>query len=213
MQLELASTVKTAMIRFRARRWVREELPSLLMLLALIMAARSSFADHYFVPSGSMEYTLMPGDRVFVDKSAYGFRFPFTNFDLISRDPVGRGEIVIFDSPRDGTRLIKRVVAVGGDTISLDRGLLQVNGQPLLIDEQSPVERFGQRIARLNLRNGGGPDIAETTIPAGMVLAVGDHRGSSLDGRFFGLVPEEEIYGRAIAVYYRRGEGMTWQAL
>lgn len=195
------------------RSWLREELPSLLVLLALIMAARSSFADHYFVPSGSMEYTLMPGDRVFVDKSAYGLRIPFTNIDLISRDSVGRGEVVIFDSPRDGTRLIKRIVAVGGDTIELSNGLLQINGEPLLIADQDPVEKFGERLAKLNLQHGGGPDIAKTAIPAGMVLAVGDHRGSSLDGRFFGLVAEDDVYGRAVAIYYRRGDGFTWKSL
>jgi len=195
------------------KNWFREELPSLLLLLAFIMVARSSFADHYFVPSGSMEFTLMPGDRVFVDKSAYGLRIPFTNIDLIDRNSVGRGEIVIFDSPRDGTRLIKRVVAVGGDSIVLSNGLLQIDGEPLLIEGQNPVEQFGERLAALNLQHGGGPDIARTKIPEGMVLAVGDHRGSSLDGRFFGLVAEGEVYGKAIAVYYRRGDGFTWKSL
>lgn len=195
------------------KNWLREELPSLLLLLAFIMVARSSFADHYFVPSGSMEFTLMPGDRVFVDKSAYGLRIPFTNIDLIDRNSVGRGEIVIFDSPRDGTRLIKRVIAVGGDSIVLSNGLLQIDGEPLLIEGQNPVEKFGERLAALNLQHGGGPDIARTKIPEGMVLAVGDHRGSSLDGRFFGLVAEGEVYGKAIAVYYRRGDGFTWKNL
>ena len=195
------------------KNWLREELPSLLLLLAFIMVARSSFADHYFVPSGSMEFTLMPGDRVFVDKSAYGLRIPFTNIDLIDRNSVGRGEIVIFDSPRDGTRLIKRVIAVGGDNIVLSNGLLQIDGEPLLIEGQNPVEKFGERLATLNLQHGGGPDIARTKIPEGMVLAVGDHRGSSLDGRFFGLVAEGEVYGKAIAVYYRRGDGFTWKNL
>ena len=163
--------------------------------------------------SGSMEYTLMPGDRVFVDKSAYGFRIPFTNIDVVGRDTVGRGEVVIFDSPRDGTRLIKRIVAVGGDTVALQGGLLTINGETLLLGDGAPTEQFGERLATLNLAHGGGPDIAATHIPEGMVLAVGDHRGSSLDGRFFGLVPEAEIYGRAIAVYYRRGDGFTWQKL
>ncbi|MCH8249009.1 MAG: hypothetical protein IH913_05330, partial [Proteobacteria bacterium] len=61
--------------------------------------------------------TAANGDRVFVDKRAYGFRIPFTNVDMIDGDPVRRGDIVIFDSPRDGRRLIKRIVAVGGDRV------------------------------------------------------------------------------------------------
>jgi signal peptidase I len=165
------------------------------------------------VPSGSMEYTLMPGDRVFVDKSAYGVRIPFTNIDVIKRDSVGRGEIVIFDSPKDGTRLIKRIVAIGGDQVEMQQGLLQINGLPLVDANNSLSEWFGDRMASLNLLDGGGPDIPARVIPEGMVLAVGDHRGSSLDGRFFGLVAESEIYGRAVAVYFRRGDGFVWKGL
>lgn len=189
------------------------ELPQLILLIALIMAARSTFADHYYVPSGSMEYTLMPGDRVFVDKSAYGVRIPFTNVDVFKRNVVGRGEVVIFDSPRDGTRLIKRIVAIGGDQVGMRQGLLQINGLPMADSSIDLTERFGERAAKLNLQDGGGPDIPSSVIPQGMVLAVGDHRGSSLDGRFFGLVAESDIYGRAVAVYFRRGDGFVWKGL
>jgi len=189
------------------------ELPQLMLLVALVLAARSTFADHYYVPSGSMEYTLMPGDRVFVDKSAYGVRIPFTNIDLVSRNLVGRGEIVIFDSPRDGTRLIKRIVAIEGDQIEMQQGMLRINGQSIADPDIELIEWFGDHMARLNLQHGGGPDIPASVIPEGMVLAVGDHRGSSLDGRYFGLVPESDIYGRAVAVYFRRGDGFVWKNL
>jgi signal peptidase I len=196
--------------------WIQKlvaELPQLILLIALIMAARSTLADHYYVPSGSMEYTLMPGDRVFVDKTAYGLRVPFTNLDIIKRDPVGRGEVVIFDSPRDGTRLIKRIVAVGGDQVEMQQGMLKIDGELLASTDTELAEWFGERLALLNMQHGGGPDIPPGTIPDGMVLAVGDHRGSSLDGRYFGLVPESDIYGRAIAVYFRSGDGFVWKAL
>ena len=53
----------------------------------------------------------------------------------------------------------------------------------------------------------------EAGVPDGMVLAIGDHRGNSVDGRFFGAVSEDEIYGRAVAVYYRRGAGFGWLKL
>jgi signal peptidase I len=195
------------------RSWLWAELPQLLLVLLLVLVARSTLADHYFVPSGSMEYTLMPGDRVFVNKAAYGIRIPFTDVELIAREPVGRGEIAIFDSPRDGTRLIKRIVAVAGDRVSLRDGLLRINGNALnngVLDDSRVIELFGERSALLNLQHGGGPGIAVTVIPEGMVLAVGDHRGRSLDGRVFGLVPEAAVYGRAVAVYYRRGDGFVW---
>lgn len=194
----------------KIQRFIRTELGQLLLLVALLLAARSTLADHYYVPSGSMEYTLQVGDRVLVDKRAYGFRVPFTNVDVIDQDPVGRGEIVIFDSPRDDKRLIKRVVAVGGDVVSLLDGRLTINGEVLMSRDDPPVEQFDLRAAYLNLEHGGGPTIHELEIPRGMLLAVGDHRGRSLDGRYFGLIAESEIYGRALGVYHRKSEGFTW---
>ena len=189
--------------------WIRTELPQLLLLIALIFAARSSLADHYYVPTGSMEYTLMSGDRVIVDKTAYGLRIPFTDIELTGGDAVARGEVVIFDSPRNGDRLIKRVVGVGGDLVTIQNGNLFLNGLPLAADDRA-VELFGERTAYPNLEDGGGPDVSRILIPDGMLLAVGDHRGNSLDGRYFGLIAEREAYGKALGVYRRRGEGFVW---
>jgi len=195
-----------------SRSWLKKDLPQIFLIIIGVMAVRSSFADHYYVPSGSMEFTLQAGDRVLVSKLAYGLRIPFTNIELLSGSPVARGDVVIFDSPRDGTRLIKRIVGIGGDRISLVDGLLSVDGVPLL-EDTGRVERFGEHIAALNLDDGGGPDIRDATIPAGMLLAVGDHRGSSLDGRYFGLIPESSVYGKALGIYRRKEEGFTWRPL
>ena len=182
------------------------------LLVVGILAGRSTLADHYYVPSGSMEYTLISGDRVFVDKRAYGLRIPFTQFELTKGDPVRRGDIVIFDSPRDGTRLIKRIVAVGGDNVLIRDGHLAINGEWLASAEDHEIEMIGEKVVQLNLTDGGGPALA-VSIDEGMVLAIGDHRGNSLDGRIFGAVAEDEIYGRAVAVYYRRGSGFSWREL
>lgn len=197
------------------KRALLSEALALLALLALMTAARSSLADHYYVPSGSMEYALLPGDRVIVDKTAYGLRIPLTTIDIFDGDQPSRGDVAVFDSPRDGTRLIKRIVAVGGDLVSVKNGLLTVNGETLdtPIGPYSALSKFGERETLLNLEDGGGPDLPPQRVPAGMVLALGDHRGSSLDGRHWGFVDETALYGRAIAVYYRRGEGFTWQRL
>lgn len=195
----------------RVHRYVREFL-AMAVILAGILAARSTLADHYYVPSGSMEPTLFAGDRVAVDKRAHGFRVPFTTLRITSGDSVRRGEIVIFDSPRDGKRLIKRIVAVGGDAVVIVGGRLFINGEPMATDRAGVIENFGGRTVTLNLEHGGGPDFGGV-IPAGKLLAVGDHRGNSLDGRIFGLIDEVDVYGRALAVYYRRGDGFVWRAL
>lgn len=192
--------------------WLRTEMPQLLLIITLILAARSSLADHYYVPSGSMEYTLMPGDRVLVNKLAYGLRLPFTTIELGSGAAVERGDVVIFDSPKDGTRLIKRIVGIGGDTIAIFDGHLFVNGAAMAADAVD-MEMFGQRVVMLNLSDGGGPNLQDALIPPHMLLAIGDHRGSSLDGRYFGLVDEDEVYGKALGVYRRRGEGFVWNPL
>lgn len=197
----------------RLRRWAKSEGRSLLLVLVLLTVARTSFANHYAVPSSSMEPTLLPGDRVVVDMTAYGLRVPFTEVTLVGRSGPRRGEVVIFKSPKDGTRLIKRVVAVAGDAVSLTKGRLTINGNAMSVPGMRDVERFGARVARLDLDAGGGPDIGLAIIPDGKVLVLGDHRGDSLDGRYFGLVDADALYARAMAVYYRRGAGLVWKRL
>ena len=191
--------------------WVRREVLPLLVMLLLLFAARDSLANHYQVPSGSMQPTLQPGDRVVVDMRAYGLRLPFTDVQLLAGQAPQRGDVAIFDSPADGTRLIKRVVAVAGDRVQLHDGYLSINEQPLR--EAVARELFGNKQVQLDLQDGGGPDINGITIPAGKLLVVGDHRGNSFDGRFFGLVDADTVYGKAVAVYWRRGEGPGWQRL
>ncbi|WMJ71267.1 signal peptidase I [Stenotrophomonas sp. 24(2023)] len=192
--------------------WLKKEAVPLLVMLGLLAAARDTLANHYVVPSGSMQPTLQPGDRVVVDMRAYGLRLPFTGHTLLAAGTPQRGEVAVFDSPADGTRLIKRVVAVAGDQVQLHDGYLSINGRPLQVGT-SRSETFGQRQATLDLDLGGGPDITGMQVPAGKVLVLGDHRGNSFDGRFFGFVDADRIYGRAVAVYYRRGHGLEWQRL
>jgi signal peptidase I len=195
----------------RLRRFAGEAGHFLLLLLGL-MAARSTLADHYYVPSGSMEPTLIPGDRVVVDKMAYGLRVPFTQIQITEGDAVTRGEVAIFDSPRDGKRLIKRIVAVGGDEVKVSNGRLLINGHFMARLDDLDTEIFGERTVSLNMADGGGPDFVGS-IPEGKLLAMGDHRGNSLDGRIFGLIEEQSVYGRAVAVYFRNGDGFVWENL
>lgn len=192
---------------------LRREVAPMLLLLALMLLARSSFANHYVVPSGSMQPTLEPGDRVVVDMTAYGVRLPFTDIAVVERGAPRGGEVAVFKSPLDGTRLVKRVVAVGGDEVSLRGGLLVVNGVALADPSLPAVERFEGRLARLDLGDGGGPDIPWLRVPPGKLLVLGDHRGDSADGRVFGLVDADAVYARALGVYWRRGEGPVWKPL
>jgi signal peptidase I len=208
----MTDTATTADTRRKSRFW-RSEWTSFAIFLVLLTVARSSFANHYQVPSGSMQPNLQPGDRIAVNMLAYGLRVPFTDIELIDRGEPQRGDVVVFKSPADGTRLIKRVVAVGGDTVALADGHLWLDGKPLADADAGDLEHFGDRDVRLDLRHGGGPDIPGLTIPPGMALVLGDHRGNSADGRYFGLVPLKSLYGKAEAVYWRSGEGFAWKSL
>src|SRR5258708_23038481 len=126
--------------------WLRQNLGFVLFMLGLLVA-RSSFADHYVVPSGSMEDTLFPGDRVLVDKRAYGLRVPFTLARITRGDAPARGDVVVFDAPDDGTRLIKRIVAVGWDVLEVRAGHPPIHGVPH--EEKTALGR----------RMGGGPAV------------------------------------------------------
>jgi signal peptidase I len=179
-------------------KWVRSNKRFLFGLFCLFVF-RGSLADHYLVPSASMAPTLLPGDRVVVDKRAYGLNVPFTEIRLIAGHEVARGDIVIFDAPDSGTRLIKRVVAVGGD-------LVEVRGGRVFIDGREQPDHA-------NLAYGGGPEVPATRVPAAHVLVLGDSRGNSRDGRWFGFVPVASLYAKALRVYYRSDEGPVWLPL
>ncbi|MCD9006706.1 signal peptidase I [Luteimonas sp. XNQY3] len=195
----------------RLRGWLRREALPLVCLLGLLLVARSSLANHYYVPSGSMEPTLLPGDRVVVDMRSYGLRVPFTQW-AVWGDAPARGDVVVFRSPSDGIRLIKRVVAVGGDRVDLVDGRLAINGTSLAGQPDGP-EDFGDVQVTLNLDAGGGPDLNGLRVPDGQVLVLGDHRGASIDGRYFGFVPAAAIYGQARGVFWRTGDGFGWRQL
>ena len=192
---------------------IGRELVSFGLIALVLLAGRSTLADHYTVPSGSMEYTLMPGDRIFVAKYTYGFRFPFTDWKLTQGNKVTRGEVVVFDSPVEDIRLVKRIVGIGGDTVSIRSGQVSIDGVPMGSTSDLRYENYGKRRVSLNQNYSGGQDFGPITVPPGFLLAIGDSRGNSKDGRAFGFIAETMVYGKAVAVYYRRDDGLCWLKL
>ena len=180
---------------------VRSNFPFILFVV-LLFSFRSSVADWYYVPTGSMEPTIYVGDRVIVDKSAYTLEIPFTDVVLAKTGAVNRGDIVIINSHAADTRLIKRVVAVEGDTVRLEENRLSING------EKASVEAKGSslflenilghtRTIALNPLPSPAKSFNAVTVPKGHVLALGDNRNNSVDSRYYGFVPVEEIQGKA----------------
>ncbi|APD88203.1 signal peptidase I [Alteromonas sp. Mex14] len=180
---------------------VRSNVPFILFVV-LLFSFRSSVADWYYVPTGSMEPTIYVGDRVIVDKSAYTLEIPFTDVVLAKTGAVNRGDIVIINSHAADTRLIKRVVAVEGDTVRLEENRLSING------EKASVEAKGSslflenilghtRTIALNPLPSPAKSFNSVTVPKGHVLALGDNRNNSVDSRYYGFIPVEEIQGKA----------------
>ena len=120
-----------AALRSRLRRWWRQEIRPLLILALVLFSIRSSLADWNDVPRGSMQPTILVGDRILVNKLAYDLKVPFTTWHLAEWSNPRRGDIVVFYSPHDGTRLVKRVVGLPGDTVELRNEQLVINGNPV----------------------------------------------------------------------------------
>ncbi len=192
----------------------RRDLLGCLLGGAVILVARASFADHYRVPTGSMEPTVLVGDHICVNKLAYGLRVPASETYVVrGRDPM-RGDVVVLDSPADGEVLLKRVVAVPGDEVAVVGGRPILDGRPvpLLEDGGATREVLGGHTHALGMEYGGGPDLPATRVPQDRYLVLGDNRGNSRDGRSFGWVSRGAILGRAEAVCLRAGKPV-WTGL
>jgi signal peptidase I len=187
-------------------------IPAWIAAILIVLGARSSLADHYEVPSGSMLPTVRIGDHVLVSKLAYGIRAPFLGYLDQFRGP-DRADVVVLESPENGIVLLKRVIAVPGDTVAVQSGRLWLNGQEVAVkaDHGELREVLGP-VHAISLDQGGGPNFGPTTMPSDKYLVLGDNRGDSRDGRFFGLVDRRAIFGRAVRIYWRNGK-LTWQKL
>lgn len=194
--------------------WAKE-LIGLAVVLGLAVTARATFADHYHVPSGSMRPTVEIGDRIFVNKAAYGLRLPLSERWLAEFDGPEPGEVVVLHSPETGEVLLKRVVAGPGDRVAFRAGRLWLNGRFVPVEPGSEgqlVELLGEHEHPLLLTRGGGPDLPPVVVPPDSYLVVGDNRGDSLDGRSFGWVERRAILGRGVAIFAREG-WPTWKSL
>jgi signal peptidase I len=192
---------------------------SLLVAILIATSIKSSLADWNTVPTGSMKPTIIEGDRIFVNKLAYDLKVPYTTIHLAEWGNPERGEIVVFYSPEDGKRLVKRVVGVPGDTISMEDSQLYINGKPLtyrypeeadftnfLVEDKykkdTIIENLNNRIHPvLILSHPAVLSSFETkTIPEGKYFMMGDNRYNSADSRYFGFVDRKLIVGRATAI-------------
>ena len=189
------------------------------LVVFVVIPFKSSLADWNWVPTGSMNPTILEGDLIFVNKIAYDLRIPLTLHRIAKWSDPQRGDIVVCFSPEDGIRLVKRVIAVPGDTISMRNDVLYINGQQLdysridqkyteylpdklkkasvlamedLTGHSHAVMLFPQAPAMRNFE--------PITIPEDSYFVMGDNRDNSRDSRVFGFVDRKLIVGQAKGV-------------
>lgn len=157
---------------------ILEWIYTLVFALVLALVIRTYVAEARWIPSESMLPTLKVGDRLIIDKVSLHF------------GGISRGDIVVFKAPpasKLDEALIKRVIGLPGDTVAIKNGYVYINGQPL--DEPYELEK-----PRGNYR--------ALTVPENSLFVMGDNRNNSFDSRFWGVVPEELIIGKAMARFY-----------
>ena len=213
-----------------ASKWLWENFKSLAGAVVIYLFVKTLFVEAFRIPSGSMIPTLLVGDWLFVNKLAYGPTLPFSSSHLPGYTHPKRGEVIVFESPyqqdeadsgADPTpTLVKRLVGMPGDTLYMRDGLLYLNGIPQRQgyaaasnskgdpNETSPLFDWQHKIELKSTRFGSAPatpthdNWGPLLIPADHYFMMGDNRYCSKDSRYWGIVPNRNIRGRPLFVYY-----------
>ncbi|MBN1382452.1 MAG: signal peptidase I [Deltaproteobacteria bacterium] len=191
------------------------------ILIALLIATsiKSSIADWYVVPTGSMKPNIVEGDRIFANKLAYDLKVPYTTFHIGHWSDPKRGDIIVFNSPIENKCLVKRVIGIPGDRIEMLDNVLYVNGDALRYEpltqkefEDLPslrgfdykfyLEKLDKKkypvmfmVYQKSIRS-----FKMLIVPEGKYFMMGDNRDNSADSRYFGFVDRKNVLGKALAI-------------
>jgi len=187
-------------------------------VLALVLVLRSFIFEPFRIPSGSMMPTLLVGDFILVNKYAYGVRLPVVHTKIVDVGEPQRGDIAVFRYPRQPELdYIKRIVGLPGDQIAYYNKTLFINGEPAAMESQGYYEpdgdapdsdllevreQLGEVEHRILISPGKPGFDGEYVVPEGHYFAVGDNRDNSNDSRFWGFVPEENLVGKAVMIWF-----------
>jgi signal peptidase I len=194
------------------------------IFVALIIATsfKSAIADWNIVPTGSMKPTIVEGDRIFINKLAYDLKIPYTTWHIAEWGDPRRGDIVVFYSPADGKRLVKRVVGLPGDSIEMHNDRLIINGRNVTYESCESMDntadndpscgKIGNNYSFIENLNGVRHPImiipqrptlrsfGPVVVPKGKFFMMGDNRDNSADSRYFGFVDRNQVVGQALAI-------------
>ncbi len=212
-------------------RWIWDWTKSIAVALIVWFFLRTFLVEAFRIPSGSMENTLLIGDFLFVNKLLYGAEVPLIHKRLPAIREPRRGDILVFDSvEEEGLKVVKRLVGVPGDTLSMENGQLYRNSK--LVEEPwvirtdpnanaDPLQREQMRHWQVSHLVAGvkadsyHPDLnnwGPIVVPTDSFFMMGDNRDGSYDGRYWGFLPRGNVRGRPLLVYYSF-DGNTYKPL
>jgi signal peptidase I len=192
-------------------------------VILIVLLLRSFVVEPFRIPSGSMLPTLNVGDFILVNKFSYGLRLPVLHRKFVDLGEPRRGDVVVFRYPPDpGKDYIKRIVGLPGDEIRYEDKVLYINGQRVPTDDMALYTGYGAGalgVPTLEMTEWLGdlqhqilvvprrlePDLRKR-IPPSHYFVMGDNRDNSADSREWGLVPEQNLVGKAFMIW------MSWDA-
>jgi signal peptidase I len=175
--------------------WHKEMFETVGTAVILALIIRSFIIQPFKIPTGSMEPTLKPGDRILVLRYAYGLRIPFTFKRFAKFNTPHTGDIFVFNYPEETNRdFIKRCAATGGDTLEIRDGVLWLNNQPLKGEPFNKVFYYN--------RGDYGLEGEVLKVPKDSYFALGDNSASSKDSRYWGFLDDKYLIGKAVLVYW-----------
>jgi signal peptidase I len=196
-----------AVARARRKSLVREYGEAIVVAVLLALVIRAFVVQAFTIPSGSMMDTLLVGDYILVNKFLYGPEVPFTEVHLPGFREPRRGDVIVFKYPNDESRdFIKRIVAVGGETVQVRDDRVYVNGQLL----EEPYVRPGSIPAQPSGTCRYLYACEPTLVPPGAYFVMGDNRDNSQDSRYWGFVKREKIRGKAFMIYWSWNGDRHW---
>lgn len=204
---------------------VIEYAKSFFPVLLLVLVLRSFLLEPFQIPTGSMIPTLEVGDFILVNKYAYGVRLPVIGTKIMDVDDPQRGEVMVFIPPHENKYYIKRVIGLPGDTVRYEDKKLYINGElmPKEYERDITVDTsvgdlsgtlFTETIngVRHPVQHidaaGNGRSRTTWIVPNGHYFMMGDNRDNSADSREWGTVPEQDIVGKAVAVWMHKDPGL-----
>jgi len=175
--------------------WWEEWIKPVLIAAVLALFIRTFVIQPFKIPTNSMYPTLKPSDRIFVNKFLYGAGIPFTDIRLPDVRPPELGDIVVFLSPVEKKKyLVKRYIAGGGQTVSIDDGRLLIDGKKI---DAMPFRKFFYYN-----RGEYGAEGKTMRVPEGSFYVLGDNSANSLDSRYWGFVPDSNLVGHAFVIHW-----------